>query len=970
MAVVTLRELIDRWEAGDSHAAELMERPWTPGLSAAEDEEAADAMAASLVPDVRRVCHLCSGGDARMWSTVLASLATPLMPAGTARPRSMVPSLLQRMRIQTASDGTPLAQEIDEACASTLQSYSLFIAGVVRLGRLPDYAMPFELAIAVAHGCTALEAAGAQEPPVKELLRALAESPDIPGQREEAREGASQFNVFSLLASCIKRRAAKVSGIISPQAGDGSASAWRAASDGFLPAIGDDAEADLGDGLVPTRVLLLEDGEALLRGLACGRYAWMALSSIFAPGASKASAQHRAVLGLGPEAGPVEAGRAYRKLARHHHPDKDRPWNRRSRHATQAAGSVATFLSWLRSRRVRLSAPTAADVLVKHGSSLVGKKVLVTGACNGIGFAVARALLDACPDCRLMVNGRSMERVSGMLSQLPAHARSRCHAAIADLSSLREVDELCKKLAESPPDVVVCCAGIATLPRWTPTSDGYESQFAVTPVSVFHGDGVIRPAASGAEALAKAMLWRSKFLQIELDTINSKRPVGCGLGGFEASASKTGAAMIRIDMRLSASLCLLVSAAACSDSGDGSCRNETIFAVLSVLGVCASCSCCVLWASWLCGLWEQARKPTLMMSLVPFLMTAFCALAPPLVRDDPGRCFAATLPESTQLYGLEMVLMLSAQMGVSWAGLGVSLVWLSQIPAKTTLGILAVKYSMLTALLNMMGLLGWTLGGCMTAGVDIFDINAAVFALSFTGSFVTNIILQKIVIVRTETHSDKEAAGRMRCTIYGEYIGGALLCLGALLHGVTRGQGIVPGGLLFSFVYILGSLHLLVFDGIFSWHAYVALRQTLQQAQSALPAKACGEGRTGTAVAVAKNNLRLVLLAVLGTSLHYCTVLALAAWFCVSPQSFLRFKFFHVLFPVWCLDSIFNDLCAVYIGCGPTEEALELVSHVAEATVVGRPTEDASIPGQVVVAGHCQDKPLTNERLLASHGLG
>ncbi|OLQ06794.1 hypothetical protein AK812_SmicGene9860 [Symbiodinium microadriaticum] len=428
--------------------------------------------------------------------------------------------------------------------------------------------------------------------------------------------------------------------------------------------------------------------------------------------------------------------------------------------------------------------------------------------------------------------------------------------------------------------------------------------------------------------------------------------------------------MIRIDMRLSASLCLLVSAAACSDSGDGSCRNETIFAVLSVLGVCASCSCCVLWASWLCGLWEQARKPTLMMSLVPFLMTAFCALAPPLVRDDPGRCFAATLPESTQLYGLEMVLMLSAQMGVSWAGLGVSLVWLSQIPAKTTLGILAVKYSMLTALLNMMGLLGWTLGGCMTAGVDIFDINAAVFALSFTGSFVTNIILQKIVIVRTETHSDKEAAGRMRCTIYGEYIGGALLCLGALLHGVTRGQGIVPGGLLFSFVYILGSLHLLVFDGIFSWHAYVALRQTLQQAQSALPAKACGEGRTGTAVAVAKNNLRLVLLAVLGTSLHYCTVLALAAWFCVSPQSFLRFKFFHVLFPVWCLDSIFNDLCAVYIGCGPTEEALELVSHVAEATVVGRPTEDASIPGQVVVAGHCQDKPLTNERLLASHGLG
>ena len=42
--------------------------------------------------------------------------------------------------------------------------------------------------------------------------------------------------------------------------------------------------------------------------------------------------------------------------------------------SAEAAGSAATVLSWLRSRRVRLSAPAAADVLVKHGSSLVGKK--------------------------------------------------------------------------------------------------------------------------------------------------------------------------------------------------------------------------------------------------------------------------------------------------------------------------------------------------------------------------------------------------------------------------------------------------------------------------------------------------------------------------------------------------------------------------------------------------------------------
>lgn len=193
--------------------------------------------------------------------------------------------------------------------------------------------------------------------------------------------------------------------------------------------------------------------------------------------------------------------------------------------AALAAGSVATVLSWLRSRRVRLSAPAAADVLVKHGSSLVGKKVLVTGACNGIGLAVSRALLDACPDCRLMVNGRSMERVSGMLDKLPAHARSRCEAAIADLSSLREVDALSKKLAESPPDVVVCCAGIATLPRWTPTSDGYESQFAVNHLAHFHLVSTLVESATHVRVvMVSSDLQRvgQKFLQIDLDTINSK----------------------------------------------------------------------------------------------------------------------------------------------------------------------------------------------------------------------------------------------------------------------------------------------------------------------------------------------------------------------------------------------------------------------------------------------------------------
>ncbi|CAE7258647.1 Wwox [Symbiodinium natans] len=529
MAVVTLRELIDRWEAGDPTASELMDRPWTQGLSSADDDEAADACAASLTPDVRRGCRLsraCSEQDARIWSSVLASLATPpdMNPTG-ADPRSMVPSLLQRMLIQTASDDIPLSQELDEACAAVLQRYSKFFAGVVRYGRLLDYGLPFDMAIAAAHSCATLDTGMAKEPHVHEQLCSVAGMPDVPGHdQQEARAGASDFKAFARLTSCIKRRAAKVSGTGDEAGGPGPASTRRTATEGFLPAIGDDAEADLGDGLVPVRLVLLEGDEVLLQGVACGHYAWMTLSSVFAPGASKASAQHRAVLGLGPEAGPREAGRAYRQLARQHHPDKggDPEAFRRLRAAYKALSAMDP----------EIDAPVTPprDVLAKHGGSLAGKKafpvVLITGACNGIGLAVAEAMLEACPDCRLLVNGRSIERVDGMRAKLSADAQSRCQAALADLSSLREVDALSKELAQSPPDVIVCCAGIATLPRWTPTSDGYESQFAVNHLAHFHLAWSL--AQSAAKPIRVVMVSSDlqrvgqKFLQLDLETINSK----------------------------------------------------------------------------------------------------------------------------------------------------------------------------------------------------------------------------------------------------------------------------------------------------------------------------------------------------------------------------------------------------------------------------------------------------------------
>ena len=76
MAMVTLRSLMDRWETGDQDVLELVDQTfWQQGLDV--DDDAREAMAASLLPDVRRLCRLCvgEGSDTRLWAMVLASLA-------------------------------------------------------------------------------------------------------------------------------------------------------------------------------------------------------------------------------------------------------------------------------------------------------------------------------------------------------------------------------------------------------------------------------------------------------------------------------------------------------------------------------------------------------------------------------------------------------------------------------------------------------------------------------------------------------------------------------------------------------------------------------------------------------------------------------------------------------------------------------------------------------------------------------
>ena len=75
-------------------------------------------------------------------------------------------------------------------------------------------------------------------------------------------------------------------------------------------------------------------------------------------------------------------------------------------------------------------------------------------------------------------------RVEEFIASLPS-GQSQCVPCVADLTSLSEVRSLAASLSEAPPDLIVLCAGVATLPVRTLTEDGYESQFAVNHLAHF-----------------------------------------------------------------------------------------------------------------------------------------------------------------------------------------------------------------------------------------------------------------------------------------------------------------------------------------------------------------------------------------------------------------------------------------------------------------------------------------------------
>lgn len=114
---------------------------------------------------------------------------------------------------------------------------------------------------------------------------------------------------------------------------------------------------------------------------------------------------------------------------------------------------------------------------------VAGKTILITGATDGVGRAVARAL--ALDGATVLIHGRSQERGRALLAEL---GRSAFYAA--DLASLDEVRRLAAAIQADHQrlDVLINNAGIGAGADGEPrqlSADGHELRFAVNYLAPF-----------------------------------------------------------------------------------------------------------------------------------------------------------------------------------------------------------------------------------------------------------------------------------------------------------------------------------------------------------------------------------------------------------------------------------------------------------------------------------------------------
>eukprot|EP00746_Dinoflagellata_sp_MGD_P058506 gnl/MRDRNA2_/MRDRNA2_25040_c0_seq1.p1 gnl/MRDRNA2_/MRDRNA2_25040_c0~~gnl/MRDRNA2_/MRDRNA2_25040_c0_seq1.p1 ORF type:complete len:347 (+),score=39.17 gnl/MRDRNA2_/MRDRNA2_25040_c0_seq1:79-1041(+) len=289
--------------------------------------------------------------------------------------------------------------------------------------------------------------------------------------------------------------------------------------------------------------------------------------------------------------------------------------------------------------------------------------------------------------------------------------------------------------------------------------------------------------------------------------------------------------------------------------------------------------------------------------------------------------------------------------------------WLTK-KSHNKLATASAVHLVLVTLFNFCGLYGVLHIGCCVKQDHGFPF----YVVWIVSSFITNLLLQKIVLLRARLMDDSKILKTLERVFHAEVILAVLFFIFSLVASVswtvTNSEGTDPNVLRFlALITIASCLLFVLFDFVFSIVASIAMYNGLKKAQAQVPYALQGHLSMETgglirwstsldrAVFFAKVNLLLVVASVVTSSLFYLTLITFAATSIVSVSREERLRRVAIFFVMWVLDSLFNDACVVFVGFGPTSNALNNIKEAVTADIVGAPTSEISTQEHQVVQG-------------------